>query len=185
MLDLAGRNRRHRIEIGDLLQATLRAGGNLPDADTVRNRLRTDDTPLIGVPTLADWLNTWLQRGTLDDNTRRGYESHVRVHLIPHIGDVVLDKLRPHHIEDLIDKIKQRNADIATAKASPDPDTRASVRGVRPTGPATIARIRATLRNNDALARAVVSGVTNPATLVKTPNARAKPIVWEPERVAR
>ncbi|WP_247659508.1 tyrosine-type recombinase/integrase, partial [Micromonospora sp. U56] len=117
----------------------------------------------------------------------RGYESHVRVHLIPHLGDVVLDKLRPHHIEDLIDKIKQRNADIATAKASPDPDTRASVRGMRPTGPATISRIRASLRKafNDALAREVVSGVTNPATLVKTPNARAKPIVWEPERVAR
>ncbi|MEU5789757.1 hypothetical protein ABZ754_18740 [Micromonospora purpureochromogenes] len=58
---------------------------------------------------------------------------------------------------------------------------------MRPTGPATIARIRATLRKafNDALAREVVSGVTNPTTLVKTPNARAKPIVWEPERVAR
>ncbi|MGW3808702.1 tyrosine-type recombinase/integrase [Micromonospora sp. NPDC005113] len=188
LLDLAGRNRRRRIEIGDLLQATLRAGGTLPDIDTVRNRLRTD-TPLVGVPTLAEWLPTWLHRLAVDGNTRRGYESHARVHLIPHIGDVVLDKLRPHHVEDLIDKIKKRNADIQTAKVSPDPDpdTRASVRGIRPTGPATIARILATLRKafNDALAREVVSGIPNPATLVKTPNTRAKPIVWEPERVDR
>ncbi|WP_406036493.1 hypothetical protein OG799_18675 [Micromonospora sp. NBC_00898] len=58
---------------------------------------------------------------------------------------------------------------------------------MRPTGPATIARIRATLRKafNDALARKVVSGIPGPATLVKTSNARAKPIVWEPERVER
>ncbi|WP_423202920.1 hypothetical protein [Micromonospora kangleipakensis] len=58
---------------------------------------------------------------------------------------------------------------------------------MRPTGPATIARIRATLRKafNDALARKVVSGIPNPAALVKTSNARAKPIVWEPERVER
>jgi hypothetical protein len=71
LLDLAGRNRRRRTEIGDLLQATLRAGGTLPDVDTVRNRLRTD-TPLVGVPTLAEWLTTWLNRLTVDDNTRRG-----------------------------------------------------------------------------------------------------------------
>ena len=56
---------------------------------------------------------------------------------------------------------------------------------MRPTGPAIIARIRATLRKafNDAVARKVISGIPNPATLVKTSNARAKPVVWEPERV--
>ena len=64
---------------------------------------------------------------------------------------------------------------------------RATVRGVRPTGPATIARVRATLRKafNDALTKEVITGVPNPAALVKTPNPRAKPVVWEPERVAR
>jgi integrase len=58
---------------------------------------------------------------------------------------------------------------------------------VRPTGPATIARIRGTLRKafNDALAREVVTGVTNPACLIKTANPRPRPVVWEPERVAR
>ena len=186
LLELAGRNRRRRIEIGDLLQNAMRVGGALPDLDTVRNRLRTD-TPLAGVPTLAQWLTVWLNRLKVDDNTRRGYESHARVHLVPHIGDIVLDKLRPHHVEDLIDKIEKRNAEITTAKTSPDRETRDSVRGIRPTGPATVARIRATLRKafNDALAREVISGIPNPATLVNTPNARVKPIVWEPERIAR
>jgi len=59
--------------------------------------------------------------------------------------------------------------------------------GVRTTGEATRHRIRATLRKafNDALRLEIVTGVANPAALVKTPNPRPKPIVWEPERVER
>jgi hypothetical protein len=186
LLDLAGRNRRARTDVADLLQAAVRADLPLPDLEEIRHRLRTD-SPLTGVPTLAEWLPRWLNQVRVDDNTTRTYESHVRVHLIPHLGDVVLDKLRPHHVEDLIDRIEARNAEIRAAKASPDPDTRQSLRGVKPTGPATIARIRATLRNafNGALVKGVISGVPNPAALVKTPNPRAKPVVWEPERVER
>ena len=109
------------------------------------------------------------------------------MHLIPHLGDIVLDKLRPHHIEHLIDQIEARNAEILAAKASDDPDVRATVRGVKTTGPATVSRVRATLRKafNDALAKENISGVPNPAALVKTPNPRVKPMVWEPERVQR
>ncbi|GAA0925998.1 hypothetical protein GCM10009558_038470 [Virgisporangium aurantiacum] len=61
------------------------------------------------------------------------------------------------------------------------------MRGLKPTGPATTSRIRGTLRKafNDALAKEIVSGVPNPAALVKTPNPRVKPMVWEPERVQR
>src|SRR3954466_7097323 len=59
--------------------------------------------------------------------------------------------------------------------------------GVRTTGEATRHRIRATLRKafNDALRLGIVAGIANPAALVKTPNPRPKPIVWEPERVER
>jgi integrase len=82
--------------------------------------------------------------------------------------------------------IEARNAEIRKAKASSDKQIRASVRGVRPTGPATRQRIRATLRKaiNDALADELIVG-SNPATLVKTPGDRALPIVWEAERVQR
>jgi hypothetical protein len=68
-------------------------------------------------------------------------------------------------------------------KASKDTEIRASVRGVRPTGPATRQRIRTILRKavNDALAEELIVG-SNPATLVKTPGDRVLPIVWEAER---
>ncbi|MET7398012.1 tyrosine-type recombinase/integrase [Dactylosporangium sp. NPDC005572] len=186
LLDLAGRDRRARTALADLLEAAARARLPLPDLDEVRRRLRTGN-PLTGVPTVAEWLPRWLQAHDIDDNTRRTYESHVRVHLIPCLGEVVLDRLRPHHIDELKAWIKARNADIEAAKASTDPDVRATVRGVRPTGPAMISRIRGTLRKafNDALTKGVISGVPNPAALVKTPNPRPKPMVWEPERVQR
>ncbi|MFC6015633.1 tyrosine-type recombinase/integrase [Plantactinospora solaniradicis] len=83
--------------------------------------------------------------------------------------------------------IEQRGAEIRTAKSSPDADVRASVHRVRPCGPSTRQRIRAALRKaiNDALAEELIVGVTNPATLVRTPADRPLPIVWEPERVER
>ncbi len=185
-LDLAGRDRRARTEVADLLQHAVRRDLPLPDLDELRRRLRTGN-PLAGIPTVGEWLTTWITKIKVDPNTVRTYESHLRMHLIPHLGDVVLDKLRPHHLDHLIEQIEARNTEIRAAKTSDDPLVRATVRGVRPTGPATIARVRATLRKafNDALTKEIITGVPNPAALVKTPNPRAKPVVWEPERVAR
>ncbi|MEV4630468.1 site-specific integrase [Micromonospora sp. NPDC049523] len=81
--------------------------------------------------------------------------------------------------------IEQHGAEIRTAKASPGPQVRATVRGICFAGPSTRQRIHATLRKaiNDALAEEIIVGVTNPATLVKTRGDRPLPIVWEPERV--
>lgn len=186
LLGLAGRDRQARTQIADLLQTRVRADLPLPDREEVQSRLHAGN-PLVGVPTVAEWLPDWLRNLKVDDNTKRGYESHMRVHLVPYLGDVVLDKLRPHHVEDLIGQIEARNAQIVAAKSSADADARASVRGMRPTGPATIARIRSTLRKafNDALAKGVINGVANPASLVKTPHPRVKPLIWEPERIER
>jgi integrase len=185
LIALAGRDRARRTEIADLLQATVRAGRPLPELDSVRQRLRTDG-PLADAPTVTDYLTGWLAGLTVDENTIRGYESHVRVHLIPHLGDIPLDKLRAHHVKAMFTAVAARNTDIRNAKASKNSEVRASVRGVRPTGPATCQRIRATLRKaiNDALAEELIVG-TNPAILVKTPGDRVLPIVWEAERVQR
>ncbi len=135
---------------------------------------------------MAAYLTEWLASLQVDENTVRGYESHVRVHLIPHLGHLRLDKLKPRHVRAMFTAIQARNTTIAEARTSEDPEVRDSVRGMRPTGPATCQRIRATLRKaiNDALAEEVFAGA-NPAALVKTPGDRALPIVWEPERVER
>jgi integrase len=76
---------------------------------------------------------------------------------MPAFGTVPLDRLRVSHVSRAFDLIEERNAEIAAARASDDPDVVASVRGKRGTGPATQQRIRATLRA--ALAPAARSGL--------------------------
>ncbi|MFG1885966.1 tyrosine-type recombinase/integrase [Micromonospora sp. NPDC049102] len=185
LLALAKGDRRRRTEIGDLLQNAARAKRPLPEVDRIRQRLRGDG-PLADAPTVADYLTGWLTHLSVDDNTLHGYESIVRVHLIPHLGEVPLDKLRTSHVRAMFAAIERRNDDIRAAKTSPDPAVRRSAAGVRPTGPTTRQRIRACLRKaiNDALADELIVG-SNPAALVKTPGDRPLPIVWEDERVQR
>jgi len=163
----------------------VRTGQPLPDLDTVRQRIRAD-VPLAEAPTVAAYLKEWLAGLQIDPNTITLYESHVRVHLTPHLGHLRLDKLKVRHINAMFTAIRARNADIVAAKASPDADVRATVRGIRPTGPATCQRIRGTLRKaiNDAIAAEIIAG-PNPAVHVKTPGDRVLPIVWEPERIER
>ena len=174
------------IKIADLVQTGRRTGADLPDVDTLRQRLRME-SPLSGVPTVAEYLTGWVTDIEVDENTRRTYATNITTHLIPHLGDVLLDQLRPHHIHTLIRKIKERNEEILEQRNSDDPAVRKSVAGRRPAGAATRARIRATLRKafNAALREGTIAGVANPAALVKTPNPRRRPIVWEPERVER
>ncbi|MEU8022624.1 tyrosine-type recombinase/integrase [Micromonospora haikouensis] len=185
LLALADRDRRRRTEIADLLQTCVRAGRPLPEVDRIRQRLRGDGS-LADMVTVGEYLTEWLTHLTVDDNTAVGYESLTRVHLIPHLGEIPLDRLRTGHIKTMFAAIERRNQDILAAKASADPDVRASVVGVRPTGASTRQRIRACLRKaiNDALAEEVIVG-SNPAALVKVPADRPVPIVWEAERVQR
>ncbi|MEW2386058.1 hypothetical protein AB0873_28760 [Micromonospora sp. NPDC047707] len=163
----------------------MRAKRPLPDVDRLRQRLRGDG-PLADMPTLADYLTGWLGHLNVDANTIGGYESIARVHLIPHLGEIPLDKLRTSHVRDMFAAIGRRNDEILAARTNSDPAVRQSVAGVRPTGPARRQRIRACLRKaiNDALADELIVG-SNPATLVKTPSDRPLPIVWEDERVQR
>lgn len=184
LLGLARKDKDKLIKIADLVQNCHRAGEDLPDVDTLRQRLRME-SPLSGVPTLAEYLTGWVTHIEVDENTRRTYANNITTHLIPHLGDVPLDRLRPHHIHTLIRKIKERNEEILKQRNSNDPAVRKAVASRRTTGEATRARVRATLRKafNDALREGVIAGIANPAALVKTSNPRRRPIVWEPERV--
>ncbi|GAA2845521.1 hypothetical protein Acy02nite_47000 [Actinoplanes cyaneus] len=138
---LAGRDKRQRTAIGDLIQTSRHTTGVLPDTDTdtVRRRLRAGD-PLADTPTLAEYLNDWITVIEVDDNTRRTYASHIATHLIPVLGGVPLDQLRPQHIYTLIRAINERNDTLLAQQNSPDPAVRRSAAGRRPTGPATRSR---------------------------------------------
>jgi integrase len=72
---------------------------------------------------LGDYLETWLtttvrarvQTGKLAATTARGYESHVRVHLVPRLGTVPLRRLRPSQVDAMLADLQAEGRAAATA----------------------------------------------------------------------
>ena len=52
---------------------------------------------------LGVWLDTWLKdyTGTVKPKTYSAYEGHVRVHIKPYLGNVSLNKLTPHMVQQM------------------------------------------------------------------------------------
>jgi integrase len=172
--------------VGDLIEAALRTGQSAPTVEQVRRMLHLG-RDLTEMPTTGGWLTEWLAgRKSLEPTTARCYTSHLNLYLIPHLGQIRLDKLRVGHVTAMFDAIAERNEQITTHRASPDEDERALAKGMRTVAPATMHRIRATLRSalNTAIRRQLID--TNPAAQVELPSAkRPKPLVWTDERVKR
>jgi integrase len=170
-------------KVGDLIDTALKKKQPLPTPAEVRRLLHLGDT--VEIPTMQVWLTTWLAgRKKLRAGTRRSYTGHITNHLVPHLGTVRLDKLRVSHLDTMFDAIDERNEQITTMRASRDENSRDKVKGMRLVGPATMHRIRATLRA--ALNAAIRQGFIdiNPAKHVELPAAtRPKPLVWTDERV--
>ncbi len=125
-----------------------------------------------------------LKKRTVSRNMYRSYESHVRLYSRPHLGRVRRDRLRVGHLDAMFEAIVERNEVIAEYRASGDPRKIAAVKWQRPVGPASLNRIKETLRA--ILRPAVDEGLLthNVAKLVKLPAAeRPKPKLWTPERV--
>lgn len=172
--------------VGDLIEAALRTGQSAPTVEQVRRMLHLG-RDLTTRPTTAEWLTEWLaSRKTLEDTTARSYASHLNLYLLPHLGEVRLDKLRVGHITAMFDAVVERNETITTHRTSQDERKRELVKGMRTIAPATMHRIRATLRAalNAAIRQRLID--YNPAAHVELPPARRpKPLVWTDERVKR
>jgi integrase len=172
--------------VGDLIEAAVNAGHVIPDPDTVRRTLHLDIAPS-DLPTMAVYLTGWIAgRKKIKKGTVRSYEGHIRLHLVPALGDVRLDRLRANHIEAMYDTIDERNAAITTLRASRNPQQRAKVKGLRIVGPTTQHRILATLRKalNDAIRRYHEHLTVNVATLIELPPAKSpKAMLWTADRV--
>lgn len=175
-----------RTRIGDLIEHTTRTKQPFPSPDQLRQQLDAG-LDLGHMPTVGQWLDQWLAgRKTLRRGTVRAYSIHIRRWLTPHLGHIPLNKLTVDHVADLFDTIAERNDDIEAARASDDPQIRASVRGIRTTGPATMHRYRATLRAalNAAIRAKKIS--FNPASYVELPSGkRPKALLWTDERIQR
>jgi integrase len=186
LLDLAGNDEQARAAISTMLKA-VRPGAALPDRDTVARRIRAG-IPAAVPTTTAEYLTAWLAgRRGLAEKTLRGYQDHIRLYLIPHLGKVPIQDLGTRHIEAMYTALEQRNAEIRAGRAGVDPVERARFRGVRPMGPASLQRLRATLRKalNDAVHKARLRD-TNPAVGFELASGkRPKARVWTAGAVAR
>jgi integrase len=119
--------------------------------------------------TTGQWLAAWLAgRQSLRPLTRRSYQHHLDTYLLPCIGNIPLAMLTAADLRVMFTAIARQ---------------RPAAGG--PLSPATLARIRATLRAalNAAIREGLIS--VNPARLVELPApARPHPVVWTAPREA-
>ncbi|MFH0243084.1 tyrosine-type recombinase/integrase [Streptomyces sp. HK10] len=181
----------------------------LPDVEETRRRLKAGQD-LVGSLTVGEWLDRWLAGKRIRKSGISRYETDVRVHLKPHIGDRRLDRLRVSHLSEMFTAITDANAEILEQNAQrraaveelatvpwKGAENRARRKAMkaaidamppfrRVTGPATRQHIKATLRAalNDAIGRQIIT--FNPAAHVEIdPVRKPKALVWTDERVAR
>jgi len=118
--------------------------------------------------TVGDWLAHWLvSRPSPAPSTIRGYVSHLRLHLEPYLGKVLLAELSAEHVQAMFTAITRHHQAAGS-----------------PVSAATLNRIRATLRAalNAAVRRGLIDG--NPARQAELPRARRpRAVVWTQERV--
>ena len=163
-LSAAPDGRRRRVRLGGY--ATRAAAQEAP------GRLgKPGGPPRRGVAgcTTGQWLAAWLAgRQSLRPLTRRSYQHHLDTYLLPCIGNIPLAMLTAADLRVMFTAIARQ---------------RPAAGG--PLSPATLARIRATLRAalNAAIREGLIS--VNPARLVELPApARPHPVVWTAPREA-
>lgn len=138
--------------------------------------------------TVGDYLQDWLA-GAVDlrPTTARSYGEHVRLYLVPVLGNVRLADLQKVHVERLYAGMRQlgtpdaKGAEVRALVAARTPMQRLTM---RPLSPATVRRCHATLMS--ALNTAVRDGrlFRNPAQHVKLPSGKApRQRYWTPEQV--
>jgi integrase len=149
LLALAGSSAALRAQIGDMIRAGGRGG--LPAVEDVARRLGLGLDPGSPAVTCGEWLTGWLaSRRSLRRSTLRSYTQHVRTWLIPHLGEVPLERLTAMHISGMFAAIEAANAELARQRAGGrvlieiEGDVRSQPRMV---GPSTQRRILATLRS--------------------------------------
>ncbi|GAA2676851.1 tyrosine-type recombinase/integrase [Streptomyces lunalinharesii] len=195
--------------IAAMLSEVSREKASLPDVEETRRRLNAGQD-LIGSLTVSEWLDRWLEGKRIRKSGLNRYETDIRVHLKPHIGNRRLDRLRVSHLSDMFTAIADANAEILEQNAQrravveelatvpwKGAEHRARRKAMkaaidamppfcRVTGPATRLRVKATLRAslNDAISQQILT--FNPAAHVELdPVRKPKALVWTDERVAK
>jgi integrase len=150
----------------------IRRGGfpSRETAEAVLGRLQmpspggSGDLPL----TVARWLECWLASRTAPrSSTLRGYAAHMRLYLVPCLGQILLADLSPAHVQAMFTAIARQHEAIG-----------------RPVSTATLVRVKATPRAalNGAIRAGHVSA--NAASRTELPAARRpRAVVWTAARI--
>lgn len=192
-----------REAISAMLARLATSGDPLPEVEDVRRQIRGGIAPGSQL-TVGEWLDQWLAQESHRPATSKSYADHVRLHLVPAIGHIKLDRLQVRHLVEMFAKIHAANETVLANNSDRGaielrieqapkrgPERRALHEQLaamppyrRPVGPATQNRIRSTLRAaiNDAITQQLVT--FNPAAHVEVPTRRPKAIIWTAERVA-
>jgi hypothetical protein len=116
---------------------------------------------------VSDWLTHWLATRNRASSTVRGYAGHVRLYLSAYLGQILLTELSVAQVYAMFTAIARHHEGLG-----------------KPVTPATVNRIRATLRT--ALNAAVRQGLIadNAASRVELPGARRpRAVVWASARI--
>jgi integrase len=130
-------------------------------AAAARGRLSVPG-PAGRVLTVGEWLELWLAtRAMVRDSTRSAYRGHIRLHLRPRLGGILLAELHVGHLERVFTGLLRGGMTAATAR-----------------------RVHATLRSalNDAVRERLIPD--HPARFVRLPRGRRPhAVVWTRRRV--
>jgi integrase len=131
--------------------------------DGLRRQIAAGDDVTASL-TVGQWLDEWIAgKRRLRPNTARSYRGYIDLYLKPHLGHLPLDRLRVGHVAAMFAAIEAGNS-----------ERRRSV------GPATMQRIRATLRAalNSAIRQRHLT--VNVASHVELPAGQRPPVrVWD------
>ena len=136
---------------------------------------------------MAAYLQRWLAgKSGLRPTTRRSYEAHVRLYLVPGLGHLRMGDLSVEDIEELYNALRQLGK---TTRGSPMVtrllDARQPSSGAHRLTDASIRRVHSTLMSalNTAAKRRLIP--FNPAAFVELASGkRPKAVLWTDERVA-
>jgi integrase len=185
---------KERAQILALIRESRRAKAPLPEYDDLRRRYR--EGVAFDPGTTGEYLLDWIvKRRELEDlapTTLLSYEAVVRRLCLPAFGHIPLDKLRSSHVLAMLADIDAEADRVRAARASGDPEVRASVAGRRPTGLASKRRYLAVLRSalNAAMAPEERRITANPADIRigkgarKQKQQRPRAKLWTTERVS-
>lgn len=68
--------------------------------------------------TVSAWMDAWVADylGNVKESTQASYRGHVRNHIRPELGAVLLQKLSPHHIRKFYNTLQQKGKSVKTIR---------------------------------------------------------------------